>query len=173
MSKYDMCEALYALPDGVVVKRRKSVAVPLLLLVAGAAMLVANGFVGGSADNADLKSALVLFGVIMVLSGGITAAVRLFGDGGAPYHSGDGCFLRREELKFDKERAAEVADAIRRGDFEALRAIPQGGVSAVTAVLYSSAASGFAACRAFEYVELEMRPVCEMKVVRGRTCAEG
>ena len=168
MSKYDMREALCALPCGVIEKRRKTVAVPLLLLVAGVAMLVANGMLSGSADNADLKSALVLFGVALTLVGGIVAAARLFGAGGAPYHIGDKCFLRREELKFDKERAAEVAEAIRRGDFEALRAIPQSGVSAVTAVLYSSRASGFAACMAFEYADMEMRPICEMKVVEGR-----
>ena len=168
MSKYDMREALCALPCGVIVKRRKTVAVPLLLLVAGVAMLVTNGMLSGSADNADLKSALVLFGVALTLVSGIVTAARLFGAGGAPYHSGDKCFLRREELKFDKERAAEVAEAIRRGDFEALRAIPQSGVSAVTAVLYSSRASGFAACGAFEYADMEMRPICEMKVVEGR-----
>ncbi len=173
MSKYDMREALCALPDGVVIERRKTVAVPLLLLVAGAAMLVVNGLTAGSAENADMKSALVLFGIVSVLAGGIATVVRLCGAGGAPYHSVDKCFLRREELKFDKERAAEVADAVRRGDFEALRAIPQGGVSAVTAVLYSSEASGFTACRAFEYVELEMRPICEMTVVSGRTRTEG
>ncbi len=168
MSKYDMREALCALPCGVIEKRRKTVAVPLLLLVAGVAMLVANGMLSGSADNADLKSALVLFGVALTLVGGIVTAARLFGAVGAPYHIGDKCFLCREELKFDKERAAEVAEAIRRGDFEALRAIPQSGVSAVTAVLYSSRASGFAACMAFEYADMEMRPICEMKVVEGR-----
>lgn len=168
MSKYDMREALCALPCGVIVKRRKTVAVPLLLLVAGVAMLVTNGMLSGSADNADLKSALVLFGVALTLVGGIVTAARLFGAGGAPYHIGDGCFLRREEFKFDKERAAEVAEAIRQGDFEALRAIPQSGVSAVTAVLYSSRTSGFAACGAFKYADMEMRPICEMKVVEGR-----
>ncbi len=69
MSKYDMREALCALPCGVIEKRRKTVAVPLLLLVAGVAMLVANGMLSGSADNADLKSALVLFGVALTLVG--------------------------------------------------------------------------------------------------------
>ena len=47
MSKYDMREALCALPCGVIVKRRKTVEVPLLLLVAGVAMLVANGMLSG------------------------------------------------------------------------------------------------------------------------------
>lgn len=165
MAKYDMCEALYALPGGVIAERRRSVAVPLLLTVAGAAMLVVNEFVGGSSDYSNLKSALLLFGATLVIAGGIVTAVRLFGGSGIPYHTGEGCYLVRKELRFGKDKAAEVADAVRRGDFDALGAIPEAGVSAITAVLYTSKSGGFKAGQAFEYVELEVRPLCDMKVV--------
>ena len=56
-----MCEALYALPGGVVQPRRKPVALPLLVTIAGVAMKVANAMLPKSVEYANLKSALVLF----------------------------------------------------------------------------------------------------------------
>ena len=43
MNKNQMAELLYALPDGVVVKGRKSKVVPLCLTLAGVVLLVVNG----------------------------------------------------------------------------------------------------------------------------------
>ena len=71
MKNYDMCEALYALPDGIVVPRRKPLAVPLLVAVVGVAMLVVNALIPATAEYANLKSAVVLFGAAFVLVGAI------------------------------------------------------------------------------------------------------
>ena len=62
MNKNQMAELLYALPDGVVVKGRKSKVVPLCLTLAGVVLLVVNGLLPATAGDEDLKSALVLFG---------------------------------------------------------------------------------------------------------------
>ena len=164
MSKYDMCEALYALPGGVVVKRRKPIAMPAALLVAGVALLVINSQIEASAEMMNLKSALVLFGAVMAVVGAVILVLRMMGGAGAPYHSADGCYLKCKELKFNKEKSAQLRDLVNRGDFTTLRSLPEDGVSAVTVVMYSSPRSGFCAAQVFEYFELELRAVSQLRV---------
>lgn len=164
MSKYDMCEALYALPGGVVVKRRKPIAMPAALLVAGVALLIINSQIEASAEMMNLKSALVLFGAVMAVVGAVILALRMMGGAGAPYHAADGCYLKCKELKFNKEKSAHLRDLVNRGDFTTLRSLPEDGVSAVTVVMYTSPRSGFCAAQVFEYFELELRAVSQLRV---------
>ena len=164
MSKYDMCEALYALPGGVVVKRRKPIAMPAALLVAGVALLIINSQIEASAEMMNLKSALVLFGAVAAVVGAVIMVLRMMGGAGAPYHAADGCYLKCKELKFNKEKSAHLRDLVNRGDFTTLRSLPEDGVSAVTVVMYTSPRSGFCAAQVFEYFELELRAVSELKV---------
>ena len=164
MSKYDMCEALYALPGGVVVKRRKPIAMPTALLVAGVALLIINSQIEASAEMMNLKSALVLFGAVAAVVGAVILALRMMGGAGAPYHAADGCYLKCWELKFNKEKSAQLRDLVNRGDFTTLRSLPEDGVSAVTVVMYSSPRSGFCAAQVFEYFELELRAVSQLRV---------
>ena len=165
MSKYDMCEALYALPGGVVVKRRKPIAMPTALLVAGVALLVINSQIEASAEMMNLKSALVLFGAVAAVVGAVILALRVMGGAGAPYHAADGCYLKCKELKFNKEKSAQLRDLVNRGDFTTLRSLPEDGVSAVTAVIYRSPRGSFCAVQLFEYVDLELQPASELKVI--------
>ena len=164
MSKYDMCEALYALPGGVVVKRRKPIAMPTALLVAGVALLIINSQIEASAEMMNLKSALVLFGAVAAVVGAVIMVLRMMGGAGVPYHAADGCYLKCKELKFNKEKSAHLRDLVNRGDFTTLRSLPEDGVSAVTVVMYSSPRSGFCAAQVFEYFELELRAVSQLKV---------
>lgn len=164
MSKYDMCEALYALPGGVVVKRRKPIAMPVALLVAGVALLIINSQIEASAEMMNLKSALVLFGAMMAVVGTVILVLRMMGGVGAPYHAADGCYLKCKELKFNKEKSAQLRYLVNRGDFTTLRSLPEDGVSAVTVVMYSSPRSGFCAAQVFEYFELELRAVSQLRV---------
>ena len=46
MDKIKICEAMYALPGEVVVRRRKSLVLPAALLAAGVAILVLNHVYG-------------------------------------------------------------------------------------------------------------------------------
>ena len=160
-----MREALYALPGGVVQPRRKPVALPLLVAIAGLAMMVANAMLPKSVEYANLKSALVLFGVLFALVGAIVCFIRFSGRSNAPWHVQDGCFLKKEVLKFVKERSSMVRDLVRKGDFATLRSLPDDGVSAVTVVLYSSPRGGFCAAQVFEYVDLELQPVDKIMIV--------
>ena len=83
MDKIKICEAMYALPGEVVVRRRKSLVLPAALLAAGVAILVLNHVYGASMTN-NLRSSAVFIGGSLALAGMITLAARFFSAEGAP-----------------------------------------------------------------------------------------
>ena len=62
--------------------------------------------------------------------------------------------------------ASAVADCLTRHDWARLRSIAQSQVPAIRLVAYHTPDEGFVACQAFEYVELEERPLTELHIVR-------
>lgn len=164
MAKYDMCEAMCALSEGVVTMRRHSLITPLIIFFAGVALFVLNGFIEGGVDTGNIKSAIVLFGAVFVLVGGAMSLIRLGGGGLAPWHTTEQKFLKKEELKFPKEDKMKVIDLVKRGDFTTLRTNNAGNISAVLVTLWSTPSGNFVAAQAFEYIDLELQPISELKV---------
>ncbi|MBR4995359.1 MAG: hypothetical protein IKY82_04795 [Alistipes sp.] len=159
-----MGQMLCAVSDGAVIMRRKSVVMPIALLIAGIGLFVLNCFIESSVENGNLKSALVLFGAIFAIVGVVIFAIRVSGTSQAPYCLKDGCFLNKRELKFAKEEKNEVVDLVHKGDFTTLRKFRQSDVSTLVVVEYSSPKSALEACQVFEYVELELRPISDLKL---------
>ena len=162
MSKYDMCEMIYAQTEGAIIPRRRSVVVPIMVLVLGIVLLGLTAVIESTVENGNLRSALMLFGAIFAIVGIIMTVIRLSGTSKAPYCVKDGCFLDKKELKFTKEQKNIVVDLLRKGDFATLRSLEQSDVSALMVIEYSSPKSRVAACQAFEYLELELRPVSDL-----------
>lgn len=162
MTKYDMCEAMCALPEGAVTMRRRSLVLPMIILFAGVALFVLNGLLDNSPELSNLKSAIVLFGAIFVLLGGAMSLIRLGKGGMAPWHIKEGCFLKKEELKFTKEDKLQVVDLLKRRDFATLRSISNGDISAVVVNIWSTPSGEFIAAQAFEYIDLELQPISDM-----------
>ena len=173
MNKNQMAELLYALPDGVVVKGRKSKVVPLCLTLAGVVLLVVNGLLPATAGYEDLKSALVLFGGVIFATGVLLLLVRLFGDSGVPLYGENRVPLVWSERYYPKSAASAVADCLTRHDWARLRSIAQSQVPAIRLVAYHTPDEGFVACQAFEYVELEERPLTELHIVRSTSLCGG
>ena len=121
MNKNQMAELLYALPDGVVVKGRKSKVVPLCLTLAGVVLLVVNGLLPATAGYEDLKSALVLFGGVIFATGVLLLLVRLFGDSGVPLYGENRVPLVWSERYYPKSAAGRVCAASLRA-----RSLPSG-----------------------------------------------
>ncbi|MDE6778216.1 MAG: hypothetical protein K2J51_01890 [Alistipes sp.] len=165
MDRNILCGALYALPEGYIVKRRKSPAVPLAMFAAGIAVIAVNQFLPSTADWVDLRSVLALAGMVLLFAGGIVAALRLFGSGGIPYHVGRGCYLRYDEKYYDKAHLRDVARCVAEGDVEGLSSLPRTSIPAVTVAEYRSQDGGFVAMQAFEYVDLEDREICPLKIL--------
>lgn len=162
MSKYDMREAIYSQSEGAIVPRSKSMVWPIVVTMVGVGLLVLNAMIEATVQNGNLKSALLLFGAIFAIAGVVMVVVRLSGASKAPYCVKDGCFLDKKELKFTKEQKNIVIDLLRKGDFATLRSLEQSDVSALMVVEYSSPKSRVVACQAFEYLELELRPVSDL-----------
>lgn len=153
---------IYSQAEGAIVPRRKSIVKPAALAAAGTGLLVLNGMIEATVQNGNLKSALLLFGAVFAIVGIIMTVIRLSGTSKAPYCVKDGCFLDKKELIFTKEQKNIVVDLLRKGDFATLRSLEQSDVSALTVIEYSSPKSRVVACQAFEYLELELRPVCDL-----------
>ena len=164
MDKNKICEALYALPGGVVVKRRKSMAVPAVLFVVGAAMLVVNNMYGAELTN-NLRSAVVFTGGILAIAGMIVAAAQTFGSGGVPFHKENRSYLLYEELYFDRGARSEVMQSVDEGAVEQLLGMKHAQVPAVAVAVYRTPDNRFAAMQAFEYAELEYKPLTRLKIV--------
>ena len=162
MDKNKICEALYALPGNVVVKRRKFQLLPAVLFVAGAALIVVNNMYGADLTN-NLRSSIVFIGGIMVVAGMIMAAAQMFGSGGAPFHREERCFLLYEELYFDRGIRSDVMQAVSDGDAERLLGMKRAQVPALTVALYRTPGNRFAAMQAFEYADLEYKPLTELE----------
>lgn len=164
MDKNKICEALYALSGNVVVKRRKFQLLPAVLFVAGAALIVVNNMYGADLTN-NLRSSIVFIGGIMVVAGMIMAAAQMFGSGGAPFHREERCFLLYEELYFDRGVRSEVMQSVDEGAVEQLLGMKHAQVPAVAVAVYRTPDNRFAAMQAFEYAELEYKPLTRLKIV--------
>ena len=138
MKTNDICEALYALPGGVVEARRRPVVKPLAIALAGAALLVVDT-VAIDSDSGNLDAAMLLIGSTVLLWGLIAATTRLFGQDRAPYYRPDGVYLRRRERYYRHEQLTELRRAVIEGDQKAIDALAETNVSAVTLVVRLSA----------------------------------
>ena len=110
---------MYALPGGVVVKRRKSQLRAAVLFIAGVALVVVNNMYGAELTN-NMRSAIVFIGGLLILSGMVMAAIQLFGSGGVPFHKDKHCYLVFEELYFDRGVRADVVQSVENGAVDRL-----------------------------------------------------
>lgn len=165
MNNKDICEALYALPGGVVEARRRPVFKPAAVALAGAVLLITDIVAVDSSSSGNLSAGLLLVGSILFLAGAIAVALRLCGSSRTPYYVTDGTYLRRRERYYDREHAAALRRAVEACDTAAIDKIPESNVSAVTLVEYYSSKSGLRAFCLYEYAEFELRAVGEVHIV--------
>ena len=104
------CEELYASHGDVIIARRRSVIAPMLITVAGAALLVLNALLPDDAELVNLRSVLVLAGAVAAIVGIVMLSARMFGSG-VPYHKGCRSYLRGEVLMFDESRRRQAMPA--------------------------------------------------------------
>jgi hypothetical protein len=164
MNITDINEAIYASSNGVIVERRKSIIVPILVLIAGAAILVVNHSIDNGVDTNNLKSTLMLAGACVLVLGMILCGVAIFGEG-RPYHTLDKNFLKLKQYSFDRSQQREVEKAVNSGDRKSLEAVEEGDVAGIIAVSYYSPNGKFVAMQAFAYEEFTYKAITELKIV--------
>ena len=81
---------IYAQTEGAIIPRRRSVVMPVMVLVAGVVLLVLTAMIDSTVENGNLRSALMLFGAIFAIAGLVMLVSRLSGASRAPYCVKDG-----------------------------------------------------------------------------------
>ena len=113
----------------------------------------------------NMRSAIVFIGGLLILSGMVMAAIQLFGSGGVPFHKDKHCYLVFEELYFDRGVRADVVQSVENGAVDRLLGLARANVPALTVALYRTPDNRFAAMQAFEYADLEYKPLTRLNIV--------
>ena len=166
MDKISLCEAMYALPCGVVVRRKKSLFPSIAVMVAGIALVVLYFMMREGWSN-NLASSVILIAGGALLVGLLMLVSRLTDKEGCPALAATGEKLRYVERYFPLERRAEIQRYIDEGALNRLFATPEGQVSGISVAIYHSADRKFAAIQAYEYIGFEYRPITGVKVLGG------
>lgn len=164
MDKSTICEALYALPSGAVVRRSKSLIPSIAVMTVGIALVVLY-YMARNTMSDNLASSLILFAGGAVLIGLLMLITRLSDKLGTPALKATGEKLRYVERYFPIERRGEVQRLIDEGSLKRLFAAPEGQVSGIAVAIYHSANLQFAAVQAYEYVGFEYQPITPVKVI--------
>ena len=94
MDKKSICEVMYALPDGVVVRRKRSYILPVFVFLIGVALVVLSYSMELSANN---HSSMILVAGATVIVGILMICNRIFDTEGRPWHVPTNSPLRYEE----------------------------------------------------------------------------
>ena len=164
MNRLNFYEALYT-SCSYIVARRKSIALPILVILIGIALPLLSMMILDGPRFDDLNSTIILIAIALAVGGAIWLLSRATGKG-EPFHSKRGEFLTTSVLSFDRSRRSEVLNAIGSGDVERLFAIPVCNVSALCVMVTTLPDKSFVAAQPFEYAELEYRELSPVQVMK-------
>ena len=149
---------IYNMLDGAIVRRRKSIVVPLIMLVVGAV-----AFVGGfMTEDGDLSFGLMLCGVIVALSGGAMVLMRVTGQQFVPYYTPTNEPLRRREIYYPYAKLELVREALSAKRHPEAWGIESADSSNLKMVCYEAPKGGVCICQIMVYVPHEYSPIDEI-----------
>lgn len=165
MNAFEICEALYALPGGVVVERRRPIFKPMIFALLGVVLLVVNIVVVDSSME-TLCILLMVLGVGLLGYGVVVVAMRLMSDERVPYHTPSKRYMSYTESYYDRSHLAELQRAVARGDESAIASIETSNVAAITLVSYRATDNSLAAYALYHYVDMEYCLIGEVTIRR-------
>ena len=155
MDKKTLCEAMYALPGEVVVRRPKKKLYAVVTLVAALLMLAATSLMSDSL-SVNLHSSAILVALSVLSIGIIWLLVLLFDKQGVPVLKKTGRELRNEVLRMVDNRL-----------LKRLLATKSGQVSGIAVAIYYADDKEFGVMQAYEYIDFEYRPITLVRMVGG------
>lgn len=165
MKIVDICEALYALPGGVVIPRRRPIVKPMAIAIMGLVLLAIN-IVAVAEESDALSMLLVVVGIALVCYGAVVSIVRLCGDDRVPYHHPSRGYMSRTERYYRRDQLFYLEAALARGDRATIDAMPTTNVAMVTLVGYHAADDSLDAYALYEYVDMETRMIGDVKIMK-------
>lgn len=154
MNAFEISEALYALPGGVVESRRRPIFKPMALALVGVVLLIINTVAIDSSMEA-LSMLLLVVGVGLAGYGIVVSAMRLVSDERVPYHTPSKRHMCYSERYYDRSQLEALQSALKRGDEDALASIPTSNISAITLVGYRSKDGSIVAYALYHYIDME------------------
>lgn len=165
MKNVDICEALYALPGGVVEPRRRPIVKPLAIAILGI-VLLAIDIVAVAEESDALSMMLIVSGIVLACYGAVVSIVRLCGDDRVPYHIPSRSYMSRTERYYHRDQLLFIEAALARGDRAAIDAMPTSNVAMITLVGYHAADDSLYAYALYEYVDMEYRIIGDVRVIK-------
>lgn len=164
MDKKSICEVMYALPDGVVVRRKRSYILPVFVFLIGVVLVVLSYSMELSANN---HSSMILVAGATVIVGILMICNRIFDTEGRPWHVPTNSSLRYEERFFPVENRNEVRRFVEEGSLKRIIAADKKHTSGIAVAIYRTEDCTFGAMQAYEYVGYEYRPITPVKTTVG------
>lgn len=164
MDKKSICEAMYALPGGVVVRRKKSYLLPVLIFLIGMALVVLYYC---SELSANTGSSLIMAAGATVIIGILMICNCIFDTEGRPWHVPTNRPMRYEERFFPVESRNDVRRYVEEGSLKRILAADKSRVSGIAVAIYRTEDCSFGAMQAYEYVGYEYRPITPVETTVG------
>lgn len=154
MNAFEICEALYALPGGVVESRRHPIFKPVALVLIGIVLLVIN-FVAIDSSMEALSMLLLVLGVGLMIYGIIVVVMRRGSEEDVPYHTPSKSYMRYSERYYDHSQLGKLQSAIESGARSEIDSIDTSNISAIILACYRSADGSIVAYGLYHYVDME------------------
>ena len=164
MNAFEICEALYALPGGVVEPRRQPIIKPLVIALLGIVLLIIN-FVAIDSSMEALSMLFLVVGVGFLGYGAIVTALRCASDERVPYHTSTKRYMSYSERYYDRSQLGALQSALSRKDESALATIERSNVSSIILVCYRTADNSIAAYALYHYVDMEYCMIGDVVIV--------
>ena len=154
MIRQEICEALYALPNGVVQPRRRPITKPVITAIMGVALLLI-ALLMPSTKEGTLEMALIVGGGVLMLYGLCVVMIRYINHDTVPYHTPSKSYMSYRERYYTQDKAAELKAAIADKDYNRLEAIETSNISALIVAECRTKDGSIVALALYEYAIFE------------------
>ena len=165
MIRQEICEALYALPNGVVQPRRRPITKPIISAITGIALLIATIFIPSTKDGI-LEMALIVGGGALMLYGWCVMMVRIINNDKVPYHTPTKSYMSYRERFYTHDKIEELKAAIATKDYNRLESIETSNISALTVTECRTKDGSIVALALYEYAIYEDILVDKVTIIR-------
>ena len=166
MNKKLFYEELYSSCHGIIVPKRRSLLMPVLLLIVSAILFYVQSLpLGINGENSTLSSLCLVISVALGIISLLSFVSRLSGDGSA-YHVPSGKFLKENILSFGNSTLSEVQNVLNDRDLDLLKKMNIKAISPLSCMLVSTEDETFAACMLFIYSNLEYKKASGLVILK-------
>ena len=165
MIRQEICEALYALPNGVVQPRRRPIKRPVITAIVGVALLI-TALLMPSTKEGMLEMALIIGGGVLMLYGLCVVIIRYINHDTAPYHTPSRSYMSYRERYYTIDKSSELKAAIAGKDYNRLEAVETSNISTLIVAECRSKDGSIVALALYEYAIFEHLMVDRVTIIQ-------